>query len=182
MSEQITYSVDGLDSEHGHVAFGDFLDRLEHLLAALNGIDRLVGQTGNPKLYYRIVKASHSSPLTITLQPVLKDNRSGESRNHIRACHSRFFREMNAVRRMEPVSPDIEPELLEHFRDLALGVGQDFKRAAISNTEEAIEIDKAFEINASKLTTEENVSFGSFEGRLDAANIHGEAKRFWLYP
>ena len=86
------------------------------------------------------------------------------------------------MRRMEPISSDIEPELLEHFRDIAFGVGQDFKNAAISNGESRVELDETFESNLSKLTSEEDVSFGSFEGTLDAANIHEETRRFWIYP
>jgi hypothetical protein len=38
----ITLTVDGVDSEHGHVKADEFIDRLTHLLTALNSIDRLV--------------------------------------------------------------------------------------------------------------------------------------------
>jgi len=182
MSNQITYSVSGLDSENGHVALGEFVDRIEHLLSALNGIDRLVGESQSPKLYYRIVNASHSSPLTITLEPMVKKDVRNVPRDYVHSCHSRFFRELRAVRRMEAVSPDLEPTLLDDFRDIALGVGHDFKSATISNGEERVELDRTFEANIKKLTMEEDVSFGSFEGKLDAANIHEQTRRFWIYP
>jgi hypothetical protein len=182
MSDQITYSVDGVDSENGHVRVDEFLERIDHLLTALNGIDRLVGKSGSPKLYYRIVAAAHASPLSITLQPMSKSGASEVSRDYVKTCHSRFFKELRAMRRMEPISPDIEPELLEHFRDIGIGVGRDFKSAVISNGEERVELDKTFESNASKLVAEENFSFGTFEGTLDAVNIHGQARRFWIYP
>jgi hypothetical protein len=186
MSELITYCVEGLDSEHGHVSVAEFLDKINHLLCALNGIDRVVGQSATPNLYYQIVNASHSSPLTITLQPVIKkrdkQNVRTVSASYIGVCHKRFFQELEAVRKMEPISLEIEPELLEHFRDIALGVGQDFKSATIYNGEHRVELDRIFEKNASRLTSEDSVSFGNFEGKLDAVNIHGEARRFWIYP
>jgi hypothetical protein len=182
MSDQITHSVEGLDSEHGHISAAQFLDKLEHLLSALNGIDRVIGQSGTPKLYYRIVNATHSSPLTFTLQPVLRRETRNPPRDYIQSCHDRFFQELHAIRRMAPLSLDIEPELLEHLRDIALGVGQDFKHAVISNGSERVELDKEFEANAGKLTDADKVSFGNIEGTLDAANIHGEARRFWIYP
>jgi hypothetical protein len=182
MSEEITYTVDGVDSENGHVTLALFLDRIDHLLNALNGIDRLIGGGGNAKLDYLIIKATHNSALTLTFQPVPKKRTPQIPRDYIPKCHARFFKELRAVGRMEPISPDVEPELREHFRDIALGVGRDFKTAAISNGEERIELDKNFESNAKKLTNEEDCSFGSFEGKLDNANIHGEAGRVWLYP
>jgi hypothetical protein len=182
MSEQITYSVDGLESEGGHVSLSEFLDKIDHLLTALNGIDRIVGQSGSPKMYYRIVNASHTSPLTITLEPVIKKQMRNVPRDYVRQCHSRFFNELDAIKRREPVSLEIEPELLEHFRDIATGVGDDFKSAAISNGERKVEIDRIFKDNASRLTAEDSASYGNFEGRLEAVNIHGEAKRFWIYP
>jgi len=182
VSDQITFTVDGVDSENGHVTLGLFLERIEHLLSALNGIDRIIGESGSPKLDYLIIKATHSSPLAMTFQPVPKKRAQQIPRDYIPRCHSRFFKELRAVQRMEPISPDVEPELREHFRDIALGVGQDFKTAAISNGEERVELDKTFEANAKKLTTEEDCSFGAYEGALDAANIHGQKRRFWIYP
>jgi len=177
----ITLTVEGVDSEHGHVRADEFLDQLTHLLTALNGIDRVEGKTGSPKLYYRIVDAKHTSPFTLTLEPVIKKGQKTE-RDYVHRCHSRFFKELSAIRRMEPISPDIESGLLEHLRDLAIGVGRDFKSATISNGHEMVELDAVFEKNLNRLIAEEDVSYGRIEGTLDAVNIHGETRRFWIYP
>lgn len=182
MSNLITLTVEGIETEHGHVPLDDFLDRLDHLLTALNGIDRIVGQTGSPKLYYRIVSATHSSPLQITLEPVLKKTTATTKGDYVNECHSRFFQELSAIKRMEPVSPDIDPGLLEHLYDLAAGAGRDFKSAAISNEAARIELDKTFEDHLSRLVNEKEVSYGALEGMLEAVNIHGGQRRFWIYP
>ena len=70
MSDTIKFTVEGPDSEHGHVRVERVVEQLERLLSALNGIDRLVGDADRPKLYYRISEATHSSPMSITLEPV----------------------------------------------------------------------------------------------------------------
>lgn len=178
----ITLSVEGLDAENGHVKVDEFLDKLSHLLTALNGIDRLVGETGSPSLYYRIVDASHSSPFKITLEPVVRKNIKKVKKEIINRCHDRFFGEISAIKRMNPVSPDIDNRLLEHLRDLAIGVGQDFKSVVISNGRERVELDRKFETSLQKLLNEEDVSYGGIEGMLEAVNIHGDARRFWIYP
>src|SRR5438552_2060543 len=128
----ITLRVEGLESERGHVTADEFLDQLTHLLNALNGIDKLLGDTGSPQLYYRIVNAKHDSPLQITLEPVLKKHALSKG-NYASQCHARFFKELTAIKRREPVSEDIETSLLEHLHDLVMGVGRDFKSAVISN-------------------------------------------------
>jgi hypothetical protein len=178
----ITLKVEGVDAEHGHVRVEEFLQQIEHLLAALNGVDKIVGETAKPTLYYRIVDARHSSPLEIKLEPVLRKGISNTKPDHIKVRHARFFRELNAIRYNEPISPEIDEPLLEHLRDLAGGIGQTFKNAVIANGTEKVELDKTFETNVCRLIDEEDASYGHVEGRLDAVNIHATARRFWIYP
>ena len=64
-SNLITLEVDGPSSEDGHVRADEFIEKLENLITALNGVDKMVGDTGQPTLYYRIVAVSHTSPLTM---------------------------------------------------------------------------------------------------------------------
>jgi hypothetical protein len=185
MNEEITYSIEGTDSEVGHVKADAFLDRISHLLNALNGIDRVVGKSGAPKLYYRIVAAKHSSPLALTFEPVLKkpslepsDQRGG----YIRRCHDRFFGELESIRTNGQVSDEIDTTLLEHLYELVEGVGREYKNASISNRTEAIDIDVAFEANLKRLVQEDESAYGTLEGKLEAVNIHAGSRRFWIYP
>jgi hypothetical protein len=178
----ITFSVEGLDAENGHVKADEFLEKLTSLLTALNGIDRLVGETGSPSLYYRIIDASHTSPFKITLEPVIRKNIKTVKRDIVKTCHSRFFGEISAIREMKPVSADIDNRLLENLRDLTIGIGEDFKTVTISNGHERVELDRTFETNVKKLLDEEDVSYGGIEGMLEAVNIHGAARRVWIYP
>lgn len=179
---QITWTVEGPDAENGHVRADDFIDEIERLLSALNGIDKVVSETAQPTLYYRIVALSHSSPVSITIEPVIKPRIANPPSDYIALRHHRFFRELNAIRRNEPVSEDIDDSLLEDFRDLAAGRGQSFRAASISNDEARVEIDETFEANITKMLGEEYSSYGWVEGKLEALNIHGRARRVWLYP
>lgn len=178
----ITLSVSGVESESGHVRADEFLDALSHLLIALNGIDRLVGQTGNPTLYYRIVAAKHTSPLSVTLEPVLRRTGTPIAREHIQLRHHRFFGALEAIKQNQPVAPDVDDQLLEHLRDLTPSAELSFKAVTISNGRSHVELDKTFEANVRKLLDEEYASYGGVEGSLDTVNIHGHARRFWIYP
>ncbi len=183
IQHQITWTVEGPDKENGHVRADEFIDKVDHLLSALNGVDRVVSGTSQPTLYYRIVALSHSSPISITIEPVVKTNViRNPPRDYIAVRHHRFFQELEAIGRNAPVSEDIDDALLEDFRDLAAGRGEAFTAAKISNHEAQVAIDETFEANVTRLLGEEYASYGSVEGKLEKLNIHGKARRVWLYP
>jgi hypothetical protein len=181
MSNLITLQIEGTPSEDGHVLVSDFIGRLEELLATLNGIDRIVGQTAQPTLNYRIVDASHKSPLTLTIEPIIKSRVKPEPQ-HIQKRNARFFKEMRAVRRNEPISPEIDDAVLDHMRAMVEGLGTEFISARIYNGESDVDLDSTFEKNVRRLLEEEDASYGSEEGMLEAGNIHGRARTCWIYP
>src|SRR5262249_28465489 len=141
--------------------------------------------TFQPTLYYRVIDVSHGSEVAITLEPVVKKRATvsaTQATREITARHNRFFKELSAIKRNEPVSPEIDESLLERIRDLVEGLGRSFSRASISNSESRVQLDETFETNIRKLLSEEDCSYGGVEGTLDAVNIHGATPRFWIYP
>lgn len=63
----IVLELEGLPEEEGHIRLPDLVEELDALLSALNCIDRTVDQTRKPTLEYRIIAATHSSPLRISI-------------------------------------------------------------------------------------------------------------------
>ena len=178
----ITIKVEGFDSEHGHVRADEFVDELSQLLTVLNGIDRLVGNTNQPTLYYRIVAVKHSSPLSVTLEPVVKRKVQKQRKDFIGIRHHRFFSELKAIRKSAPISSELDEQLLENLLDLAGRENRAFKSVTILNGRSKIKLDEKFEQNLKKMLGEYDASYGGVEGKLDTANIHGYARRFWIYP
>lgn len=182
MSNLITLQIEGTPSEGGHILVSDFIERLENLLSTLNGIDRIVGNTSHATLNYRIVDAKHTSPLTFTLEPVIKARVKKPEPHHIENRHKRFFSEMAAIRDRKPISPEIDDSLLIHFQRLVEGVGKDFTKARIFNGKVSVDLDSEFETSVRKLLDEEDASYGCEEGMLEAVNIHGRNRTCWIYP
>src|SRR5438309_2231453 len=115
-SKLIKLEVEGVASEQGHVRFDEFLQKLEDLLIALNDVDRIVGNTQRPALYYRVVDVSHGSEVAITLEPVMRQQMpEARATTEINARHNRFFKELSAIKMNEPVSPDVDERLLERL-------------------------------------------------------------------
>jgi hypothetical protein len=61
---RITLKLEGLPEEDGHVRLSDLLTELQALKDSLDNVDRMVGQTNDTVLYYRVIDLKHSSPAT----------------------------------------------------------------------------------------------------------------------
>jgi hypothetical protein len=181
-SNLITIKVEGFDSENGHVRADEFVGELERLLIVLNGVDRLVGNTGHPTLYYRIVSLRHGSPVSVTLEPVVRPTIHKPAKDFIGIRHHRFFSELEAIREDRPLSAEMDEQLLEHLLDLSGTENKTFKSVTIQNGASHIKLDSQFEQNLKKILGEYDASYGGVEGKMDTANIHGYARRFWIYP
>jgi hypothetical protein len=149
MSNLITLKLDGLPTQDGHMLLSDFLARAENLLAALNAIDCDEGIYGETTVSYRIVDARHSSPLSLTIEPVLKEGFSSLSPNHIERRRDQFFRVIDAIQRGTRPG-GVGDNVLRPLQQLALGVGQAYSSGTISNGIVVVSLDHNFEINAER--------------------------------
>src|SRR5216683_101426 len=92
---RITLKLEGLPEEDGHVRLSDLLAELQALKDALDNVDRMVGQTNDTILYYRVIDLKHSSPATVVLEPRLKPRKKKSPANAVSERHHRFFQELD---------------------------------------------------------------------------------------
>lgn len=180
---QIVFQVNGLDAEGGHVRLEHLIDQLELFKRSLQGIDSSVDEKGRPAAYYRVVAATHSSPLTITLEPVPIRRKSGvESYERVKLGHDRYFQEVANIRDGKPPSPEVDDEPLEALKELLDQRGKTYKSAAIHNNSIIVPFDEQLNKNVDFYLKESDKSFGTLRGKLDAVNLHGNTKAFYIYP
>jgi hypothetical protein len=181
---QIAMSLKGLDQEHGHVRLDDFLSQLAALKNALVCVDREINQ--KPVLYYRVVNMTHSSPVTITLEPMVKPKyHQGKNQgkfHHVPAMvHHRFFDELAAVRKNNTLPQGLSEQTFDAFNDLMESFGSGFDNGAIYNKTAKVELDVTLRDNLQNLTKPDFQSYGSVEGDLLGINLaHGQ--KFYIYP
>ncbi len=186
MSDQhhITLEIEGTASEDGHVRLSHLLNKLSALATALNGIDRMVSSTGQPTLDYRVVDLGHSSPAYVTLEPIVKENVLKKAKQpaeaYIDTRFNRIFDELDLIRKRQ-VSPEMDQTTLLSIETIVEGLGRQMKAATIKNHSRVVRLDSEFQRSVSILT-QEDASYGGYEGTLDAVNIHGGAKTFWIFP
>jgi hypothetical protein len=177
---QIVLELEGLPSERGHVRLQDLLNQLHALKAALDSVDRHVGDTPRAALYYRIVSVTHSSPLTITLEPVAKAKALRKTTVDVKARHDRFFEDLSAVRDNRVIE-GMDEDTLEAFKRLTENRGKAFASASVRNHDAKVPLDETFSRNLKIMIQGEMSSYGTLSGRLEAMNVHAQPT-FWIYP
>jgi hypothetical protein len=179
----IVFEVEGLDSNGGHVRLDRLLVQLKALELSLQNMERLVDTDDEATLYYRVVNVSHSSPIKFELEPVLRPKRKKiVDRNLLKRHHDRYFGELEKIRRKQAPSPDVSNEMLETIQKILAGEGKDFKKAIIRNGSEKVDLDQNLRANLDYFLREESSSVGSYQGRLEALNLHAGVNTFWIYP
>ncbi len=181
MSEphQITLKLEGPPSQDGHVLLADLVDELRLLEQGLSRIDRIVDEKGEAALEYKVVAATHSSPLMFVFEPTAKRNVTNPG-ERIQATHSRFFQEIGDIQRGISPSNDIDTETLNILKRMVTKPG--VSSVVIKNGHGEVKLDEQFEHNLNRLLRDEEVSRGTLIGKLEALNIHGKSNSFWLYP
>ncbi len=180
---KIVFKVEGLDSEGGHVRLDHLLKQLELLKKGLEQIDSIVDDEGKPAAYYRVVAASHSSPLTMTLEPVPRETRKEKpTRERLIRGHDRFFTEINSLRSGTPPSADVDNETLQTLQKLVSLQGRTYKTASVYNHTASVQLDVVLKQKVDFFLHVEDQSYGTISGRLDQLNLHAGTNAFWIYP
>lgn len=178
---RITLRLEGLPEEDGHVRLSDLLTELQALKETLDNVDRMVGQTSDTALYYRVVDLKHSSPATVVLEPRAKPKKKLD-RDAVSIRHHRFFQELDAIEHKKPVSEELDTKTLLSFKRLVEGVGKTFYKASISNATSSIPLTEKLRQNVDVLIDKEYRSIGTITGKLEALNVHRNTNTFWIYP
>jgi len=180
---QITYIVEGKDEELGHVRLEHLISQLALLRRSLEQVDRNFNHTAKPTTYYRIVAANHSSPLALTLEPVIAEGRDPETAQRVvQNNHDNYFREINRLSRGEPPSPEVDDTTLSVLSALLNESSRHAKSARIHNHSVDVALDDELRRNVSRMLRPALRSVGTVRGRLEKVNLHRGANRFWIYP
>lgn len=177
---RITIRLEGLPGDEGHVRLSALLERMEALQSALNAISRSVTPGARASLYYRVVSATHSSPLELTIEPIDRTDRIQSS--IARETHCRFFFEMENLRRGQPLSEFLDNDAAEKLTTLVEWDPDKISSMAFRNGTSAIKVTEEVKQNARRYLSEEETSWGQLEGYLEGVNFHGKDKRFYIYP
>jgi hypothetical protein len=67
--ERITMELVGAAEDDGHLRLSEFIKQLQAVKSALKQTGRTITGKDEPELYYKVVQVTHSSPLSVTIEP-----------------------------------------------------------------------------------------------------------------
>lgn len=175
---RITIALCGPEDEGRHVRLNDFIAELGRFDDIAKQAEEVVSGKPGRSIYYKIVDLKHSSPASVTLEACTK-----KPQQDIRiATLTELTSTMRKLKSGDEIKGDKRFYLVESIKNFSDPIGRNITRLNISWGENKINIDKEFKARAALYVAPEESCESSFRGMLDAINIHGPDKVFWLYP
>jgi hypothetical protein len=177
MEKRITFTMEGLPDEDGHVRLSDFLIELENLESVLRKTDRLLSPGREPSVYYRIVGLSTASPATVVIEahPKEPDIDRGP------AVVERTLSLLSSIERGE-APRRMDYALLESVRNLVTPIGKTLASVSVVSNGTTLKITPEYRAKVDLLMAPEEVQPSFVRGMLEYINIHGSQKVFRIYP
>lgn len=184
--KRITLQIKGNPTEGGDVKLTTFIDKLEAFKNALLHTERLISGSEKPTVSFRIVDASHKSPLTVTFEafPIKPRNPLKKFNDLSQSTVENFFGNLHAIKSKGELRGKMDKPALDSYLKLGDKFGQEVFGLTIRNggkKNKDIDIDNELITDIVELLGKEEIVFGSIMGRAEAFNAHDNSI-FWVYP
>jgi hypothetical protein len=177
--ERITVRLEGAVEDDGHLRLSEFLNQLEALRAALKQTERIITGAEESRLYYRIVDVSHSSPLTVVLEPTpIKPD--GDTRV-AKTTVKKFITTLRLIEKKKDAPQDFDLTALEAYKGLGAMLEKHVSGLTIASPKRSVTIDKQFKSRVNDIIGPDELVEGSITGTLEWINLHN-MNRFNIYP
>jgi len=136
-----------------------------------------------PTVFYRIVDASHKSPVTIVLEanPSKPKNPLKKFTDLSDATVNRFFKNLKSIKSKKIKRGDIDLPALRSYLELGDKLGEEVFGVGIKNGDIELAVDREFVQTVIDVLGKEEEVYGSVEGKAEGFNAH-ENSIFYLYP
>lgn len=199
--EKIVLMLEGPGKNNGHLELSVFVEKIRHFLDLLN---RSVKESSKERVVFRVIHLSHSSPVTIECEPVVRDTeavrakdvesarvRGGEiaTAGDLEAAHGAInvigknmmcVEEKKTYTLSHPVLSAMER--LAKFRPTKIARAEVRIIGGEDEREHIYKLDDRFKEQLSNARRMEERVVSTIDGRLERINIHNNANTFGIYP
>ncbi len=176
-ANRVRIIIEGAPEDNGHVRLSDLLKQLDSFRNALKQTERLMRHDERASVYYRVVAASHDSPLTLTLEAVA----DGDKAPLASAVVKKFFTSAALIRQRGMIPKDFDYPAAEAYREIVSPQHKYITKLLIENTKRKIAIDEKYEQKIVKAIGPDEFSEGSIAGTLDTVKLHNTTA-FEIFP
>lgn len=176
---RVTLSLEGDPSEHGDVRLDAFIYELSRFADVAKKAEELVsGGNTQSSIYYRIINLTRSSPATVTLEACPK-NPDYDIREIV---HAEIVDTMKRLGSGEEIKGRERFYLVDSIKHFVDPIGKKLSKLNISIDNNVVYLDEKFKARVEIYVAPEESGRSYFTGMLDAINIHGPNKIFYMYP
>jgi hypothetical protein len=176
---RVTLTLEGDPSEQGYVRLDAFINELSCFTEIAKRAEELVAEkNGQSSIYYRVVDLKRSSPSAVTLEACLKDPEY-DIREPV---HAEIVDTMQRLEKGEDIKGREKFYLINSIKHFVDPVGKKISKLNISIDKNVVYLDEKFKARVDIYVAPEETSSSYFTGMLDAINIHGASKLFYIYP
>jgi hypothetical protein len=177
-SYKITLEFCGMEKEGTHVRLDDFIAELGRFSGIARNAEDVISGNAERSIYYRITDLTHNSPARVTIEACVKENQPDRREATLKEISST----MNKLKKGEQIKGENRFYLVDSMRYFAEPVGIKLSRLNVIFGNDKINLDEEFKARAALYVAPEESCTSTARGMLDAINIHGVDRIFWLYP
>ena len=177
-SYKITLEL-GNDKEGGNIRLSDFVTELTRFTEVARNAEEVVSGRSIRTIYYRVTSLRHSSPARVTLEACVKDPQFDIREDTLKEISST----MKKLKKGSEIKGGDRFHLVDSMKNFADPVGTKISHLkVIIGGGKKISLDEDFKVRANLYVAPEESCESTARGMLDAINIHGPDRKFWLYP
>jgi hypothetical protein len=177
----LTVELQPLDGKHDELRLDDFLEQMATLKTALRETERLVSG-GEPSLYFTIKHLQKNSPARVVLEAVSDDGVQKSSPRYASYVVRSLTTNLRLITHKRRLPAKMDVATLESYREIAIPAEKRRIKVKIEAAGHAVSVGRGFREILESLVGEDERSYGSVSGRIEAINLHDKNRRFLLFP
>lgn len=179
--EDRTLTIQLQPTEQENLRLDDFLEQMATLKNALRETERMVSGL-EPSLYFRIKQLQKNSPAKVVLEAVSDDAAVDARPQYASYIVRRLTTNLRIIANKKRLPSKIDVPALDAYRDIAAPAEKHHIEVQIQAGGHAVAVGRRFREILDSLIGEDEYSYGSVSGKIEAVNLHEDNKRFQLFP
>ena len=175
-----TLTIQLQSADQADLRLDDFLEQMATLKTALSETERLVSGR-NPSLYFRIKHLQKTSPAKVVLEAV-SDNEDEHTPQYASYVVRSLTTNLRIIANKKRLPARIDVPALDSYREIAIPAEKRHIEVQIEAGRHAVIVGRRFREILESLVGEDEYSYGSISGKIEAINLHDRNRRFLIFP
>jgi len=154
---------------------------MQTLKNALRETERIVARR-DPSLYFNIKSLQKNSPANVTLEAVSDDEGESSTPQYASRVVRSLTTNLRIIANKRAIPRGLDVPALESYRDMAISTDKHGVDVKLQTGNHSVLINSQFGQILDSIIGEDEFSYGSVSGKIEAINLHHRNRRFQIFP